>query len=243
MYAAPGGVPLSFDVFLPDGEPPFPAVVCIHGGGWISGEKEGMHDVAAFFARHGFAGVCMGYRLAPLHPFPAPVEDVKACIGHLRAHGLDVGVDPNKLATFGNSAGGHLAAMAGLVLGQGLPVEAVISVCPLTDLTRPGEQHFPISWSFLEQFMGVPYEGNEETYEAASPLFAVHPGAAPFFLVHGDADDIVPVAQSDALAAALNRAGIPADYRRLADEGHALSEQAWNELMAWSVEFLRGKLS
>lgn len=242
-YAEPSGMTLTLDLFRPDGDGPFPVVLCIHGGGWISGEKEGMHDIAAMFTKHGFAAACVQYRLAPLHPFPAAVEDVFAAITFLRAESESLNLDKGRFASFGNSAGGHLAAMAGVSKFADSRVQAVAAVCPITDLTDPHGQHFPVSLGFLEQFMGQPYEGNEELYRAASPLHLVQAGQPPFLLIHGEADDIVPFGQSVALAQVLQESGVPAELNLLPGEGHGLTWEAW----AWTeravVDFLKRTLA
>lgn len=237
VYASPGGRTLSFDAFLPDSDGPHPVVVCIHGGGWISGDKEDMSDVARLFSQAGFAGICPEYRLAPLNPYPAAVEDIQALLSFITQDGDKLGLDASRVATFGNSAGGHLAAMAGLA--EGSPVTEVISVCPITDLTSPHQQHFAIAWGFLEQFMSVPYEGNEAIYRGASPLHLAHVTAPPFLLIHGVEDDIVPVAQSDALAQKLRSLGVPVDYHRMPGEAHSFTYEAWMEIMRLSTAFLK----
>ena len=114
VYSSPGGVPLHFDLFRPDSREPLPAIVCIHGGGWISGEKEGMHDVALRLAENGFIAACPDYRLAPLHPFPAAVQDVQRCVRSLRARADTYGILPHTVGAVGNSAGGHLRATLAL---------------------------------------------------------------------------------------------------------------------------------
>lgn len=238
IYAEPSGLPLRYDFFRPDSDIPTPLVVCIHGGGWISGEKESMHEVAEMLASQGYAAACPQYRLAPLHPFPSPVEDILACVTHLRAESERRGLDPQRFASLGNSAGGHLAAMAGLSKYSDSRVQAVVDICGISDVTDPHGQHFPVSLGFLEQFMARPFVGYEELYRLASPLHLVEPGVPPFLIVHGEADDIVPYGQSVALAKKIEEAGGEAKLYVFPGEGHAFSLESWMEIEKLILDFL-----
>lgn len=242
IYAEPNGLPLRYDFFRPDSDIPIPLVVCIHGGGWISGEKEGMHDVAEMLASQGYAAACPQYRLAPLHPFPAPVEDILAFVTHMRASSEWLGIDPQRFASLGNSAGGHLAAMAGLSKYADSMVQAVVDICGISDVTDPHGQHFPISIGFLEQFMAQPFAGNEELYRLASPLHQVQSGAPPFLIVHGEADDIVPFGQSIALSNKLQEVGTETELHILPGEGHAFSFESWMEIEMLILNFFQKSL-
>jgi acetyl esterase/lipase len=242
LYAEPGGIGLRYDFYRPDGPGPFPLVVCIHGGGWISGEKEQMHELIPFLAQMGFAAACPQYRLAPLHPFPAAVEDILSFVTFLRSRADELDLDPGRFASLGISAGGHLAAMAGLSRYADSRVQAVVDICGISDLTEPHAQHFPISHGFLEQFMGGPFEGNEETYRAASPIHQVAPGAPPFLLIHGNRDDVVPHEQSVAFERALQSAGAETELCILAGEGHSFTLEAWNRILELMGGFLQGRL-
>jgi acetyl esterase/lipase len=238
-FACPGGISLKYDFFRPEGpDVSIPLIVCIHGGGWISGQKEDMHELAKLLVAKGYAAACPQYRLAPLHPFPAAVEDVYAFVTHARAEASSLGVDSTQFASLGISAGGHLACMAGLSAYSDSRVQAVVDVCGISDLTDPHGQHFPISLGFLEQFMAHPYEGNQELYEAASPIHQVKPGAPPFLIVHGDIDDVVPAGQSVALTEALKEAGSEAELHVFPNEGHSFSWEAWSKIEELTYGFL-----
>lgn len=240
-YPTPSGE-LLFDAFSPDLLGPKPAVVLIHGGGWISGEKSMMEDVAVGLAAQGYAAFCPQYRLAPLHPFPAAVEDVQSFVAFLRGSSGELQIAQDKIASLGNSAGGHLAAMLGLtdvpVGGISTRVNAVVDICGISDLTQPHGNHFPIAMSFLEQFMGGPFEGRESLWRKASPIEYVDTNAAPFLIIHGDADDVVPVGQSDALAGKLFAAGVPVTLHKIPGEGHSFSYSGWEKIERLFSEFL-----
>jgi acetyl esterase/lipase len=243
VYASPGGVPLRYDLFRPASDVKAPLIVCVHGGGWISGEPAHMHEIAATFAEHGFAAACPQYRLAPLHPFPAAIEDVQEFVRFARSHADDWKIRPDRIGAIGISAGAHLALMLGLAGEADSRVQAVVDICGITDITNPRESHYDIAHSFLFQFMGLPPEGNEETYRQASPLHHVSPDDAPILVIHGEDDDVVSISQSDKLVEALKQAGVPHDYKRLPGELHAFSLDAYLNIVDWSIAFLREKLA
>ncbi len=249
-YETEGGGSLFYDLFVPDSDQPLPLVIFLHGGGWISGDKEMMREEAVWLVHHGFACACIEYRLAPLYPFPACVADCQAFVRFARENAEDWGIDPGKIAALGNSAGGHLACMMGLCTRSfdGGPedgsqlVNAVVDVCGITDLQAPEETHYPIAMSFVEQFMGKPHSEDSDSYCAASPIQYVGENPPPFLIVHGDADDVVPVDQSRRLKAALEGAGGSVRYIELENEGHAFTLEAWGEVRFAYLDFLRETL-
>ncbi len=247
-FAQAAGLNLRYDLFTPETDGPWPLVVCLHGGGWISGDKSNMHEVAPEFVQAGYAVACPSYRLAPLHRFPAAVEDTQAFVRYARENASALGIDPNRIAALGTSAGGYLAAMLGLTDAASderpisTRVNAVIDLCGISDLREPQEHHYPISWSFLEQFMGVPHEGHEELYREASPIVYVDEDACPFFLVHGEEDDIVPIAQSKALEVALQEQGVPCEFHRFEGEAHGFTMRNWPRIVELYLDFLTRRL-
>ncbi len=242
VYRDEAGVELRYDFFRPNDEQVVPLIVCLHGGGWISGAKEDAREIAVEFARNGFATACPSYRLAPLHPYPAAVDDCRAFVAFARSKAAEWGVRSASIGSIGNSAGGHLSAMVGLADSDDEGVNAAVDICGLTDLTRPVEQHFPIAWGFLEQFMGCPYDGNESVWQAASPLWQLRSGLPPFYVIHGVDDDVVPVAQSDTFVAALRRLGNDAEYFRVPGEDHSFNGGSFGTILRGVIGFFRDKL-
>lgn len=198
--------------------------------------------MALSLARNGFASACPSYRLAPLHPFPAAVEDARAFVAFARTQAESWFIDPDRVGSLGNSAGGHLSAMLGLSAEPAERVNAVVDICGLTDLTRPAEQHFPIAWGFLEQFMGVPYDGNEKLWEQASPLWQLGRDLPPFYVIHGIDDDVVPIAQSDVFVAALKRLGNTVEYLRIPGEDHNFNGGSFGMIERGYLSFFSEKL-
>jgi acetyl esterase/lipase len=245
LYAAPGGSPLRCDVFRPDGEEPLPSVVLLHGGGWVSGDKRDVEILAQRIAGAGYVVACPNYRLAPLYAFPCMLEDLREFLRFWASRSDEYGVDPELTAAVGSSAGAYRACMLGVMpfRADGKPaVQVVGSMSTLSDLTRPKEQHFPVCWSMIEQYMGCPYEENEDAYEQASPLFHVGPAAAEFLLIHGEADDIVAPTQSETFAMALKDEGVPVELHLLPNEGHTLTVSAWENTEALLLDYLRRRL-
>jgi acetyl esterase/lipase len=243
-YARPDGIPLCFDLYHP-GDGAQPLIVFVHGGGWISGERDMYSEEAEWFAGLGFATATIDYRLAPLYPFPSALVDVQAFVRFIRSKAQNYGVDPGQIAAMGNSAGGHLAAMLGVSRvgfgGEGaVRVDAVVDVCGLTDMRNPSDTQYPISMSFIEQFLGGGYLGREEDYALASPVTHVSEKCCPFLIVHGSMDDVVPPAQSQALHDALRAQGGVAELIVLEGEGHSFTLEAWDNVRSEAARFLKG---
>ena len=100
-----------------EGTGPFPAVVCIHGGGFRAGTRDGYDKLCLTLAQHGYVAVTITYRLAPAHQFPAAVQDCKAAVRWLRANAAKYHIDPARIGVTGGSAGGHLAQFLGVTAG------------------------------------------------------------------------------------------------------------------------------
>ena len=113
-YANPDNQHLQVNLARPKGDGPFPAIVCIHGGGFRAGTRDGYDGLIRKFAERGYVALTVTYRLAPKYPFPAAVYDVKASVRWLRANAAKYHVDPERIGVTGGSAGGHLAQFLGV---------------------------------------------------------------------------------------------------------------------------------
>ncbi len=246
------GVKLGFDFIAPESDKPLPWIIFLHGGGWVSGDRSSWHEEAAWYAEHGFAAVCLSYRLAPLHPFPGAVADVKAAIAHLKRNAGDLGIDPDRGTALGNSAGGHLALMAALPLSE-IPhgeetLKATVALCPITDLRNPRENHFPISLSFLEQFIpNLDSALGASVLSQASPMVHLDGLKSHLLLAHGTEDDIVPVTQSRTFsqkAAELgDDLGLEVTYTEMPNERHSFTYPAWETMRENALSFLQRRLA
>src|SRR5436190_23369146 len=117
-FAKPGGDSLQLNLARPKVQSgKGPAILCIHGGGFRAGKREGWDARCKLLAEQGYDRATVTYRLAPKHQFPAAVEDVKAAVRWLRANAEKYSIDPERIGVVGDSAGGHLAQFLGVTGG------------------------------------------------------------------------------------------------------------------------------
>ncbi|MGY1625169.1 alpha/beta hydrolase fold domain-containing protein [Geodermatophilus sp. SYSU D00965] len=227
-YAAiPGIRPLELDLYLPAGDGPAPVVVFLHGGGWRLGSRRSAGPAfpgPSLFqevAQAGIAVASVDYRLSGEAVWPAQLSDAKAAVRWLRARAGELGIDADRVAAWGESAGGHLAALLGLVTDPALegdvgvtgPSSAVAAVAAWyapSDVAAVAADTGadPADASTREaQLLGAPPAAVPDRAAQASPVTHVSPAAPPFLLLHGTADRFVPCVQSERLAAALQDAG------------------------------------
>ena len=204
---------------------PRPLVVFIHGGGWENGDKEDPGMLFALLQGRAYAGASLNYRLSAEAIWPAQIHDVKAAIRWLRAHAAEYGIDPERIAVFGISAGGHLVSMLGVSqgvaelegtlgahTGQSSRVSCVIDFCGPSDFLTFGGKgsiidpdnptHVPA------RLIGGPVKDRPEAARSVSPVTHVSKDDAPFLIIHGDQDTIVPYAQATEFDAALGANGV-----------------------------------
>lgn len=192
-FARPNGVPLRLDAFIPESSDPQPAVVLVHGGGWEAGDKRTyIRPWFDVLTRAGIAWLSIDYRLAPKWKHPAAVEDVEAAIRWVRANARKYGIDPDRIALMGESAGGHLAALAAL-RGK-VRVAALVSFYGIHDLPAWRDQRGGLPRNIS---LYLP-DTQERTLREASPVTYLSAKAPPMLLIHGTADTGVPAAQSTA---------------------------------------------
>jgi acetyl esterase/lipase len=194
-----------------------PVLVQVHGGGWTIGDKsqQGLLLMNRMAAR-GWVCVAMNYRLAPKHPFPAQIEDVKRAIAWTREHIASYGGDPSYLVITGGSAGGHLAALAALTPGVAAyqpgfeeadtSVSACVPFYGVYDLSGVTGDRAAVAMrdKFLApRVFRKDARTNLEDFELASPLTHVVPDSPDFFVIHGANDGLVSVRQARAFVAKL----------------------------------------
>jgi acetyl esterase/lipase len=232
VYCRPTpGVELKLDVYQPVSlNGPSPVVVYVHGGGWTSGSKD--DQIGEIFAnalgQRGYLTVAINYRLAPQYQFPAQIHDAKCAVRYLRAHANTYHLDPQRIAMLGASAGGHLAALvgtsdetAGFDVGeytdQSSRVQAVVDLFGPSDLVSLMEETYR---GYGERVFGV-NTMDPEKIAPYSPVTYITTDDPPFLIMHGEKDDLVPIEQSEILYDRLNAAGIPAQFVRVKNAGHA----------------------
>jgi acetyl esterase/lipase len=193
----------------------------------------------------GYLVVSINYRLYPEAFFPAMIQDVKCAIRSLRAHAADFNLDPDRIGLTGHSAGGHLAALAGLAdesagfdvgeyLDQSSRVQAVLVSAGPVDLGRSYPDYLTAT---IRDVFG------QEQFASGSPVAYITPDDPPFFIMHGDWDDVVPLEQSQILYEQLVLAGIPAQLLIVHNGDHGYSpaggalSPGWDEIYRMTTDF------
>lgn len=223
--------PLLLDVSVPPGKGPFPVAVIIHGGGWGSGDKaDGFAKLLAPVLSSNFTWFSINYRLAPTNRWPACFDDVKSalawvCTNAARYHG-----DARRIALFGYSAGGHLAALAAVTADADARVQAVVGFAPPTDLVADCERRGEVSLA-LRNLLDRPAALDESAkVELAriSPINHLKPCLPPFLLIHGSEDKSVPYSQSTNLQARLKELRVPCEIITIPAAPHDIKK--WQSL-------------
>ncbi len=230
-YANPDSQHLQLDLARPrSGEGPFPAVVCIHGGGFRAGTRQGYDDLCLRLAERGYVAVTVTYRLAPKYRFPAAVHDVKAAVRWLRTNAAKYHIDPHHIGTMGGSAGGHLAQFLGVTANvpefdgddnpdQSSRVACVVNFYGPSDFTKSYGKSVDAA-QVLPLFLGGNLETARHMHIVASPLYWVTPDAAPTLCIHGTEDKYVAHEQAVWIVDRLKAADVEAELLTLEGAGH-----------------------
>jgi acetyl esterase/lipase len=241
-YCTIGGIPETLDVYGPtSSDRSAPAVVDIHGGGWVSGDSRLQpgsvdSDVKSALVGKGWVFVSINYRLAPSSPWPAQIEDAKCAVRYLRANASALHIDPTRIGVIGASAGGHLASLVGLTgnqavfekggsLDESSAVEAVVDEYGPADLTSPDWSRSKVVPLLSKKTFGVTVGSRAPVLVAASPVTYVHAGAPPFLVIQGVEDMLVPASQSEELVSLLKAAGDQATLILVQNAGHGLLQR------------------
>jgi acetyl esterase/lipase len=205
------------DICRPVSRGPHPAVLLIHGGGWMASDKRGYAWMCRIAADHGIVGIAINFRPTDGslgHRLVDQFQDVTAAADWVFSHSPDLEIDRHRVCTFGSSSGGHLAVLLALQKhDKSSRIACAVDEFGPVDLTtyRPP----------IVRLFGPVSVGDVTAMERIwSPLFQVTPEAPPMLMVHGIDDVRVPLAQPEALYLALHRAGT--DARMLTfDGGHS----------------------
>ncbi len=199
VYASPGGRPLHLDVYRPGHSGILPAVLIIHGGGWRSGSRHQEEPMAIALAGNGYVAVTIEYRLSGEAKFPAALHDLKAGVRWLRKESKSLGVDPNRIAALGPSAGGTLALLLGTtgresrfeghegVSGFSSGVQAMVSIDGVADLTDPAESGKDTNVAFPSagaRWLGATFREQPGLWYDASPLRHTGPDSPPVLFIN-----------------------------------------------------------
>ena len=273
-YGMYSGLALLMDVVYPERSNGH-AIVYIGGSGWHlpegyagQGQKDRRYapDVA-FLPDAGYTVFYVNHRTAPRFRYPSALEDVQRAVRFIRYNAKRFNIDPQRIGVWGFSSGAHLAALLGVLEGNGNPddadptnrisakVQCVVAGALPADLTAADGRLATVVASFLgsPNFSLGPLLEDKRTIglaRDASPIFHVTPDDAPFLLEHGDADEVVPFSQSVAMEKALREAGVEVALRRVEGGDHGGPKFAAQDrttryaaIRGWYDRHLRGPRS
>lgn len=235
-YKTIGDISLKMDIYYPIASPgPMPTLVYVHGGGWYSGDKTtgiGQGDIPGFVSR-GYVVASINYRLAPRYKFPAQIEDVKCAVRFLRANASTYRIDPMHIGAWGDSAGGHLAALLAVNANDAAfqdtaecfdhnnfsdRIQAACNMYGPTDLVAFSEK---AKTQLVEHVFGTD-DPADPVIRRASPISHVSEDDPPFLIIHGEKDDVVLLSQSVKLYRRLLTASVPVELMIVRNCGHCL---------------------
>ncbi|TWU57045.1 Carboxylesterase NlhH [Rubripirellula tenax] len=229
------------DVLSPTGPPPaegYPAIIVVHGGGWMSGDKWTVEGYAKLLAKQGFVVINMNYRLAPAFKFPSQVDDVRAAMLWVKSSAKRWSIDLSRLGVFGYSAGGHLTALVASLADEPIERQTAASDWPASDerwkdlpkiraICVGGPpcdfRTLPVDNTTLAYFLGGSRREKPGTYVAASPTAHASPDDPVTQIIHGDNDIIVPIKTSKEFHAAQIAAGVDSRMQVMPGQGHMLT--------------------
>jgi acetyl esterase/lipase len=230
-YANPDNQHLQLDLARPtSGSGPFPAVLCIHGGGFRAGTREGFDNLCLTLAQNGFVAATITYRLAPKYQFPAAIHDCKAAVRWLRLNSEKYHIDPKRIGVTGGSAGGHLAQFLGVTAGvkefegdqnpgPSSAVSCVVNLYGPSDFTKSYGKSVD-AHDVLPLWLGGNLEQARLRHIQASPLNWVTPDAAPTLLIHGTDDKYVAYEQAVWMRDRLHACGVEVQLLTMEGAGH-----------------------
>ena len=260
VYGMYSGLALLLDVHRPS-TPNGAGIVAITGIGFHAGAEYGatpmkeLQEQLGIFVKPlvaaGYTVFVINHRGAPAFRYPAGIEDAERAVRFVRHHATRFGISPDRIGAVGASSGGYMASMLGVRSGAGGPddgdavnrqqarVQAVVAYCPPEDLTGAFNN---FGMSAIAAFMGSvrlpdPKSAEFKMYLQASPIASVSSDDAPFLLIHGDKDQLVPIEHSEKMEAALRGANVPVKLIRVTGSGHMI--QAKPEYPDFTTEMIR----
>ncbi len=224
-YANVNGVSLRMDASMPEGAKKAPAVIIVHGGAWVRGDRR--IDVQPLFkplADAGFAWFSISYRFATdVTQFGAGINDVQQAVRFVKSHALEYHIDPDRIALLGESAGGQLAAMAALRADPDASVKAVVALYTPSDLITLLKTSDYVPARIRNSVQGTPWEALILAGLAQfSPIENVRRDMPPFLFIHGTADSLVPFQQSREMCQRMKKAGASCEVYPVEGGGHGI---------------------
>lgn len=270
IYGMHSGLALLMDVYRPAQANGY-GVVVVPGSGWHSTVGYGAHPLkdGREFSQHierlvgrGYTAFVINHRAAPAFRYPDAVHDAQRAVRFVRHHAKRYGIRADRIGALGGSSGGHLVNMLGVLDGKGdaeaedaveresAKVQTVVALYAPSDMAKVDTAFGSVT---VTAFLGMRTPRSDlskntpeaRLYREASPVTHVTADDPPFLLLHGDADAVVPYAQSETMEAALRRAGVEVKLVRVPGGGHGSSFPGAKEKLDWpamAVEWFDGHL-
>jgi len=250
VFGTYSGLALLMDVYKP-ASPNGYGIVVVPGSGWHTGLPYNANllkqsrEFSAYIQRltaAGYAAFVVTHRAAPRFHFPDAVEDVQRAVRYVRHHAADYGIAKDRIGALGGSSGGHLVSMLGTLDGKGdaasqdqveqqsSKVQCVVALYPVTD---PAKVDTVSGLQAVTSFMGTPARYDPKRFRDAAPISHVTADDPPFLLIHGDGDKTVPFNQSEAMEAALKKAGVVVKLVRVPGGDHGSDFPGNTQKMDW----------
>ncbi len=189
-----------------------PCIILIHGGSWSGGDSRQLPELNSVLAQHGYQVASVNYRLAPKHPYPAAVQDVRQAIRYLKSHAARLSIDTSKLVLLGRSAGGQLALLAAYQQPDS-GIKGVIDFYGPADMvwgySVPANPLVFDSRQVMRRYLGGTPQQTGNTYAESSPIEYVNSQSVPTLMIHGENDVLVAYRHSTRLNAKLQQYHVP----------------------------------
>lgn len=249
----------ALDVYLAESDSPVPAMIYIHGGGWRAGSKKPIPGILAKGVSEGwFSVVSVEYRFTDVATHPAQVNDCVRAIQFVRQYAKEWNIDAKRIGVTGGSAGAHLSLWVALaddaadpdaedpVKRQSSRVSCAVGFAGPTDWSLLAEidHRHPAYRQLLGYEPGTPAEEmSAEQMKSVSPVSHVSEDDPPILLVHGDADDIVPIAHARRLDEKLDEAGVESDLFVVEGGKHNVAGAGGAAVAERVITFLKANLA
>lgn len=250
------GEPIQGDLYQPAdaqgklAKGPHPAFVLVHGGGFVMGSKDiQFKDAGKWLTERGYVCFNVNYRLRKKGNFPNDVNDVKCGVKFLRANATKFGVDPERIGVMGGSAGGYLTAFAGVTQDhpdfkpacgeydkESDTVQAAVPVYGGYDFQAILSDKMPeAGLEMLEHFVGEDMiQEVQNRFKKASVMPYIKKMSTRWLILHGSADDLVPISQATILQEALTKAGVDSELAIIDKGKHGFMDVAAVDLPAYN---------
>lgn len=232
-YAVVDGVSLKADVYYPlDKSKTYPGIAMVHGGGWISGDKENEKFMAQELASRGYVAIAVGYRLADVAKYPAGINDVERAIRFLKKNKKKYALDSKKIAVFGESAGAQIATLVGVRKEN--QIKAIVNVDGIVSFVHPEAEES----TYAAYWLDGDRNDNLKNWTEASPLEFVDKHTPPTIFINSSQPRFH--AGRDDMMKKLRSVNIPTEFHEIKNTPHSFwSAEPWfTETLDLTIQFL-----